>query len=161
MKPIINWKVRVYDEMNVYELYEMLKLRSEVFVVEQNCVYQDLDGLDSRCIHIFGWSNDGRLAAYARILPEGVDAYEVKDAAAGRHGGIGRVVVSPAFRGIGHDLMAKTLEVYDDLVGSNIPCIIHAQAHLKHFYETHGFVQTSEIYLIDGIDHIEMTRPGL
>lgn len=159
MKPNpIKWQVYKFDQLTISELYEMLRLRAEVFVVEQNCPYQDVDGIDQQCFHVLGWADDGRLAAYARILPVGIDAYESNCDKFFRHGGIGRVVVSPTFRGIGHELMDKTLEAYEKVIGKDIPCIIHAQAHLKRFYESHGFRQTSEICLIDNIEHIEMTK---
>ncbi len=154
----MDWKVVHYDALSKQELYEILRLRAEVFVVEQTCPYQDLDGLDCRCHHLMGYAEDGELVAYARILPEGVDPYELVGEGDEHHGGIGRVVVAKAYRGIGHELMNRAVDAYDRLVGSDVPCIIHAQAHLKHFYESHGFRQSSDVCLIDGIDHIEMTR---
>lgn len=154
---MIDWKIRHYSELSKDELYEILRLRAEVFVVEQTCPYQDLDGLDDQCHHIMGWKED-RLIAYARVLPEGVDPYELVGEGDGHHGGIGRVVVATAHRGIGHELMDRAIEAYISIVGKDVPCIIHAQAHLKHFYEAHGFRQSSGICIIDGIDHIEMTR---
>lgn len=153
---MIEWKICRYDELSIDELYEILRLRSEVFVVEQNCVYQDMDGLDCKCYHVMGW-RDNELIAYARILPEGVDPYKLVGEGNEHHGGIGRVIVAPAHRGIGHELMTKTIEAYNQVIGEDIPCIIHAQAHLKRFYESHGFRQSSGICIIDGIDHIEMT----
>ncbi len=154
---MINWKVTHYTSLTTDELYEILRLRAEVFVVEQTCPYQDLDGLDNRCYHIMGWI-ENELVAYARVLPLGVDPYELVGEGDERHGGIGRVVVAKAHRGIGHELMNRAVDAYNELVGADIPCIIHAQAHLKRFYESHGFTQSSGICLIDGIDHIEMTR---
>ncbi len=154
---MINWKALHYDELSSDELYEILRLRAEVFVVEQNCPYQDLDGLDNQCFHVMGWMED-ELAAYARVLPKGCDPYELIGDGDEHHGGIGRVVVAQKHRGIGHELMEKAIEAYNNIVGRNVPCIIHAQAHLKHFYESHGFRQSSNICIIDGIDHIEMTR---
>ncbi|MBR2630384.1 MAG: GNAT family N-acetyltransferase [Bacteroidaceae bacterium] len=154
----LNWEVRHYSELGTHELYEILRLRAEVFVVEQNCPYQDLDGLDCACYHVLGWHGDNReLAAYARILPKGVDPYELVGEGDENHGGIGRVVVAPRHRGIGHELMNHAIDAYREKVGIDIPCIIHAQAHLKSFYESHGFKQSSGLCVIDGIDHIEMT----
>ena len=159
MKDIdIRWQTATFDELNLRELYEILRLRADVFVVEQECPYQDVDGMDEYCLHVLGWNADGRLVAYARILPVGVDAYELIGEGDSRHGAIGRVVVARDSRGIGHQLMDKSIEAYAEFVGADIPCIIHAQAHLKRFYESHGFRQTSGICVIDGIDHIEMTR---
>ncbi len=157
MKKTIHWTVAHYDELNVSTLYDILRLRAEVFVVEQTCPYQDLDGLDRYCHHVMGRIDDGSLVAYARILPEGVDPYELVGEGDAHHGGIGRVVVAQAHRGIGHELMNISIEAYNRIVGPDIPCIIHAQAHLKHFYEAHGFRQSSDICIIDNIDHIEMT----
>ncbi len=154
---MIDWKICHYNELSTDELYEILQLRAEVFVVEQTCPYQDLDGLDRECHHVMG-RIENKLVAYARVLPEGVDPYELVGEGDEHHGGIGRVVVSAAHRGIGHELMDKSIETYNRIVGENTPCIIHAQAHLKHFYESHGFRQSSGITIIDGIDHIEMTR---
>ncbi len=154
---MINWKVLHYDELSLDELYEILRLRAEVFVVEQTCPYLDLDGLDNQCFHVMGWEED-ELVAYARVLPVGCDPYELIGEGDEHHGGIGRVVVAKAHRGIGHELMNRAVEAYNQIVGADTPCIIHAQAHLKLFYESHGFRQSSEHYPIDGIDHIEMTR---
>lgn len=160
MKPTIDnpmeWKLKEFGQLNTEELYEILKLRAEVFVVEQNCVYQDLDGADKKCYHLSGWINGNTLAAYARILPAGTDTYDKKENR--YHGSLGRVVVAPEFRGIGHQLVEKALKAYDETIGKDVPCIIHAQAHLKSFYESHGFRQSGEICLIDGIKHMEMTR---
>ncbi len=155
---MIDWRTVAYENLSLSELYDILRLRAEVFVVEQNCPYQDLDGLDSKCHHVLGRLENGRLVAYARILPEGVDPYELIGEGDEHHGGIGRVVVAKAYRGIGHELMEKAIEAYEETVGAEVPCIIHAQAHLKHFYEFHGFRQTSDFCTIDGIPHIEMTR---
>ncbi len=158
MNEKIKWQIVSYEALKINELYEILRLRAEVFVVEQNCPYQDLDGLDNKCHHVLGWNSTGRLIAYARILPLGVDPYELVGEGSSYHGSIGRVVVAKSYRGIGHKLMDKAIEAYTQIVGADIPCIIHAQAHLKHFYESHGFKQTSDFCIIDGIDHIEMTR---
>ncbi len=155
---MLTWQVLPHHELTPDALYEILRLRAEVFVVEQNCLYQDLDGLDNRCHHVMGFLNETELVAYARILPEGVDPYELVGEGDAHHGGIGRVVVAKSRRGVGHELMERAVEAYNQIVGPEVPCIIHAQAHLKHFYEAHGFRQTSGLCLIDGIDHIEMTR---
>ncbi|MCF0168452.1 MAG: GNAT family N-acetyltransferase [Bacteroidales bacterium] len=155
----IYWKSYRFSELSLDDLYDMLRLRAEVFVVEQEVAYQDLDTLDRECHHVLGRTEQGRLVAYARVMPEGVDAYELIGEGDSHHGSIGRVVVAQDSRGIGHQLMDKAIEVYNREIG-NLPCIIHAQAHLKHFYEAHGFRKTSGICIIDGIDHIEMTREG-
>ncbi len=156
---MIIWRTLHYDALSADEIYEILRLRAEVFVVEQNIAYIDPDGLDRYCHHVMGWAENGQLAAYARVIPEGVDPYDLQGEGDECHGSIGRVVVSPAHRGIGHELVERAIEAYGQAVGDDVPCIIHAQAHLQHFYESHGFRQTSGHYPIDGIPHIEMTRP--
>lgn len=154
----INWELYKFSDFTTNILYKVLRLRAEVFVVEQNCPYQDLDGLDDLCFHLLGWSANGDLAAYARIFPVGT--YDLEDEESASCGGMGRVIVAANYRGMGHQLIDKALDAYDEVVGKQFPCVIHAQAHLKHFYESHGFEQTSEVYLLDGIEHIEMRRKG-
>ncbi len=147
----LTWKYSSFSELSSIELYAILQLRNEVFVVEQNCVYQDADDKDPASFHLAGW--DGRkLVAYCRIVPPGISFLEAS---------IGRVVTSPAYRntGKGRELMtlaiAKTLEQY------NCPkIIIGAQLYLKSFYESLGFVQISDTYLEDNIPHIEMRYPA-
>lgn len=143
----IHWHCKAFKKLTADELYEIIKLRNEVFVVEQNCVFQDADNKDQQCLHFMGWiEND--LAAYTRLAPPG---YIYQEAA------IGRVVISPAFRkkGIGYTLMQKSIEECRKLFGSTI-IKIGAQYHLKNFYGSLGFKQVSDIYLEDGIEHIYM-----
>lgn len=154
----IKWQTKSFDELTIFELYELLKLRAEVFIMEQQILYQDLDDLDKRCFHLLGWSDDGNLAAYARLIPVGVSPYKLVGMGDPVHGSMGRVLVSPAYRGIGHELVREALAAYDKCIGKEVTCIIHAQAHLQKFYESHGFKQTSRVYQIENIDHIEMTR---
>ena len=144
---MIIWKCKPFRDLSVFELYSILRLRSDVFVVEQNCVFLDMDDNDQHCDHLCGWSGDIPVA-YVRLVPPGV-AYDEPS--------IGRVVTAKAFRksGIGRTLMEKAIEHCIKLFGrTNIK--IGAQLYLKKFYESLGFVQTSEIYLEDGIEHIEM-----
>jgi ElaA protein len=150
MQSAITWTIKPFNSLTQEELYALLRLRSEVFVVEQNCVYLDLDGKDKYCHHLMGWK-DGELIAYTRLVPPGV-SYEFPS--------IGRVVTSPHARreGLGRLLMEKSIEQVHLLYGIT-PIRIGAQLYLKSFYSSLGFVQTSEIYLEDGIDHIEMTMP--
>ncbi|MBI1780187.1 MAG: GNAT family N-acetyltransferase [Sphingobacteriales bacterium] len=145
-----NWVLKKFDELTPHELYAILQLRNEVFVVEQNCVFQDADDKDQHCWHYMGW-RDNYLAAYIRIVPPGV-AYEYPS--------IGRVVSSPKARGsgIGRELMANGITVTHQLFGEG-PIKIGAQLYLKKFYELLGFEQVGEIYDEDGIDHIYMIRP--
>ena len=141
--------------MNAAELYRVLQLRAEVFVVEQACVFQDMDGLDPACMHLLGEAPDDaegkRLLAYARLLPAGLGFAEVS---------IGRVATAPATRGsgLGHALMRESITQVQDLWGKE-SIRIGAQAHLQAFYAQHGFEPASDFYIEDGIDHIEMLRP--
>jgi ElaA protein len=143
----MNWSCKKFDELMSFELYAIMQLRNEVFVVEQNCVYQDADNKDQFCYHLMGWDED-TLIAYTRILPAGISYVESS---------IGRVVVLPSARksGSGKILMQKSMEALFSLFG-NIPIKIGAQLYLKKFYESLGFQQTSDIYVEDGISHIEM-----
>jgi ElaA protein len=144
------WTLKKFDQLTALELYAVLRLRSEVFVVEQNCVFQDMDNKDQKCYHLLGWKGD-LLAAYTRLVPAGVSYPE--------HPSIGRVVTSPSVRGTGAGklLMEKSIPETVSLFG-NTPIRIGAQLYLKKFYESLGFIQTGDIYDEDGIDHIEMTR---
>jgi ElaA protein len=144
----LNWTYKPFVDLTAAELYAILQLRNEVFVVEQNCVYQDADNKDQPAYHLCGW--DGNvLAAHCRILPRGI-SYE-------EHPSIGRVVTSPRYRrgGYGRQLMQlallKTRQQFNDPV-----IIIGAQLYLKAFYESLGFLQTGETYMEDGIPHITM-----
>jgi len=145
----LQFKIKRFNELSTQELYELLQVRSEVFVVEQNCVYQDIDGKDQKAIHVLGYyQND--LAAYCRLF----DAGDYFDEAS-----IGRVIVSPKHRDkkLGHDLMKTAIEAVEkEFKTSHIT--ISAQLYLQKFYEGHGFNQTSEMYLEDDIPHIEMKR---
>lgn len=144
----LNWKCKTFNELTPHELYAILQLRSEVFVVEQNCVYQDMDNKDLHSYHLCGWSDDDTLFVYTRLLPAGISYDEAS---------IGRVVTSPKTRGTGagKELMKKSIQQLHELWGVQ-PIKIGAQAYLQKFYESLGFVQTSELYLEDGIPHMEM-----
>jgi ElaA protein len=148
----IIWKCKAFDELSVHELYVILQLRTEVFVVEQNCVFQDMDGKDQGSYHICGWLN-GRLVAYTRLVPAGVS---YKEAA------IGRVITAPSARrtGAGKEAMQYSIKKLYELWGKQ-PIKLSAQLYLKNFYESFGFAQTSDIYIEDGIPHIEMLFPLL
>lgn len=141
--------LKTFHELSVNELYDLLRLRSEVFVVEQNCVFLDLDDKDQKCFHFLLYQ-ENELVAYTRIVPAGISYEEVA---------IGRVVSSPAFRGkgLGRKVMELTLEACYQLFGS---CDIRlgAQTYALGFYESLGFKSDGEIYDEDGIEHIEMVR---
>ncbi|SHI40700.1 GNAT family N-acetyltransferase [Flavobacterium terrae] len=143
----IEFKIKPFEALSTQELYEVLKLRIEVFVVEQNCIYQDIDGKDSKAIHVLGYYN-GDLAAYCRIFDAG---YYFDEAS------IGRVIVSPKYRDkkFGHDLMKVGIQAVEDNFNKK-QITISAQMYLQKFYESHGFVKTSEMYLEDDIPHIQM-----
>jgi ElaA protein len=147
----IRWMLKTFRELTNDELYAALRLRTEVFVVEQQCIFQDMDNKDQPCHHLLGWQ-DGQLAACTRIVPPGL-SYD-------NYPSIGRVVTSPTARGqgVGRILMEESIRVTEQLYGKQ-PIRIGAQLYLKKFYESFGFEQTSEVYDEDGIDHIEMTRP--
>ena len=144
---MINWVCKHFRELTTEELYQVLRLRSEVFVVEQNCVFLDMDNKDFACHHLMGWSGD-RLVGYSRIVPPGISYVE---------SAIGRIVSSPAARGsgVGRELLTQSIRTLYQLHGKR-DIRIGAQYYLKEFYASYGFVQTGEIYSEDGIDHIEM-----
>jgi ElaA protein len=146
---LINWELKRFDELTVHELYAILQLRIEVFVVEQNCPFQDADDKDQGSHHLMGWS-DNKLVAYTRLVPP---AYIYEQAS------IGRVVTSPAVRryGVGRKLMQESIDRTIQLFGDG-PIKIGAQFYLKQFYESFGFEQVSDIYLEDGIEHIYMIK---
>ncbi len=143
--PELGWRDCSWADLSTAELYAIMHLRQLVFVIEQKCLYQDLDGLDSLARHIWAEMPSG-IAAYLRILPAGVKYREVA---------IGRVVVHPNRRGtgLGRELMRRGLAA----VG-NVPVRISAQAHLERFYSELGFQRASEPYDEDGIPHVEMVR---
>ncbi len=140
-----------FDELSPHELYAILKLRSEVFVVEQHCVFLDADDKDQYCHHVM-CMNDHKLLAYARIMPPGISYAETS---------IGRIVSSPSERGsgAGKKVVAESIVLAQSLYGKG-SIKIGAQLYLKKFYESFGFIQSSDIYLEDGIEHIEMLLAG-
>lgn len=144
----ISWDLKFFDELSASELYKIMQLRAEVFIVEQNCPYQDADGKDLKSFHLMGYNESNDLVVYSRILPQNISYPEVS---------IGRVVSSPKVRGTGagKQLMDSSLNAIKQKFG-NVPVKIGAQSYLKKFYESFGFVQTSEEYLEDGIPHMEM-----
>jgi ElaA protein len=154
---MISWICKKFDDLSPYELYAILQLRNEVFVVEQNCVYQDADNKDKHSFHLMGWSKglppeqNEKLVGYTRIVPPGI-AYALPS--------IGRVVTSPSVRrtGIGKELMQKSIEETYRLFGK-VSIQIGAQLYLKKFYSSLGFMQSGNPYPEDGIEHIPMILP--
>ena len=149
-EPQLNWRFLRFAELSVQQLHDVLALRSAVFVVEQSCVFQDIDGLDPQALHVCGEGQQGQLQASARCFPPGVVYAEAS---------IGRVVTAPAARGsgLGHQLMQQALACVQAHWGQ-VPIRIGAQSHLEAFYGSHGFVTDSEPYLEDGIWHVQMLR---
>ena len=143
----IKWKIKRFEALSTIELYKTLQLRSKVFVVEQNCVYQDVDGKDEKALHLIGES-EGNLVAYARLFKSG-DYFETA--------AIGRVVIDPDYRANkwGHQMMHHAIAGINSYFGET-KITISAQLYLQHFYESHGFVKTSDVYLEDNLPHIEM-----
>jgi ElaA protein len=144
----MDWLVVDYKGLTMEEFYEALALRVEVFVVEQDCVYQELDGKDKKAFHLLGKDTDGTIQAVARILPPDVSYAEPS---------IGRVAVRKRSRGkkTGHEMMSLCINfMKDKWPGQDIR--ISAQTYLQKYYETHGFVDTGKAYLEDGIPHLEM-----
>lgn len=148
----IQWKIKPFKDLSPNELYDILKLRSEIFVVEQNCVYLDIDGKDKIALHLFG-EFEGKIVAYTRLFSAGISFDNAS---------IGRVVVDSNYRSknFGHDLIRESISKIKNHFGE-IKITIGAQLYLKKFYESHGFIQTSEMYLEDNIPHIEMKRDNL
>lgn len=145
----LHWILKRFDELTPYQLYAILQLRNEVFVVEQNCVFQDADDKDQSSWHLMGF-DENKLVAYTRLVPPGV-AYEEPS--------IGRVVTSPLVRrfGAGRQLMQQSIDSVYNLFG-HAPIKIGAQLYLKKFYESFGFEQAGEEYLEDNIPHIYMIK---
>ena len=141
--------VKNFGELSTTELYQILRLRSEVFVVEQDCVYQDVDNKDQKALHIVGFKN-GEVVAYTRIFKPG-DYFE--------HASIGRVVVAMDQRkyGFGKDIMKASISVVEERFPET-PIEISAQSYLIKFYSGLGFVPFSEEYLEDGIPHTRMLK---
>jgi ElaA protein len=146
---MLRWQWCSLAELKPAELYAVLAMRSRVFVVEQQCAYQDADGHDLAARHLIAWTAD-RVAAYLRVLEPG-SRYDERS--------VGRVLTAPELRGtgLGRLLMARALEALDDQLPGQ-PIRLGAQAHLERFYGSFGFVVVSDVYLEDGIPHIEMRR---
>lgn len=142
-------KILTFEDLDTRQLYQLLQLRSEVFVLEQNCVYQDIDGKDQKALHVLGFENE-KLVAYTRIFPPGV---YFKEAA------IGRVVVKEGHRkrNFGHQILKASIKAVKTHFQTE-EIKLSAQTYLTAFYESHGFKQIGEGYLEDGIPHIAMLK---
>jgi len=146
---MLNILVKTFGELNTTELYDLLELRSEIFVVEQNCAYQDLDGKDQKALHVIGTKNN-KIVAYTRIFKAG-DYLE--------QACIGRVVVKDGERkhGYGLDIMKATIKAIEEQLRETT-IALSAQTYLKRFYNSLGFQETGKEYLEDGIPHVMMVR---
>lgn len=145
------WRAQRFDELSIEQLYAILAARAAVFVVEQDCPYQDLDGMDACGIHLTAWSADGTVAAYARVLPPGKRFSEPS---------IGRVLTARQARrtGLGRELMRRSITLAESAYPGQA-LRISAQQYLEGFYRGLGFVTVGEPYPEDGIPHLEMFRP--
>lgn len=143
------FSLKSFEELNPAELYNIMRLRNEVFIVEQKCIYQDADNKDQKSFHLMVF-DQGKLAAYARLLPPGVSYEEIS---------IGRVLASPEARGkgLGKLLMLYSIQSCHHLFGPQT-IKISAQVYAKSFYKSFNFVESGEIYDEDGIPHIAMIR---
>ena len=141
--------IKTFQELTTTELYDLLQLRSEVFVVEQDCVYQDVDGKDDKALHVLGYKNSV-LIGYSRLFKAGNYFPEAS---------IGRVIIKASERkfGYGHVLIQKSIEVIETQFKTK-EIHISAQTYLKKFYESHGFIKVGEGYLEDDIPHIKMVK---
>jgi ElaA protein len=137
---------KTFNELTTDELYELLRVRSEVFVVEQNCVYQDLDGDDQPSIHLWLTVGD-KTVAVARVCPAGTHMQQVS---------IGRVITTERGKGYGKQIMLHAIDAAIEHFGATV-IDIEAQEYAKGFYETVGFKQSSEPFMLDNIPHIKMT----
>lgn len=144
----LEWRWKFFTELTVAEVYDMLAARNEVFVVEQNCVYGDVDGLDKGAWHLFAYAPNGELAGYLRVLLPDETDQDVR---------IGRVLTTAGFRGIGlGSVMLERVRACIAAQWPDIPISLHAQAHLQAFYGAFGFAPSSEIHVEDGIPHVWM-----
>jgi ElaA protein len=143
----LQFKTKPFNELSTKELYDLLKLRCDVFIVEQNCVYPDIDGKDQKAVHVLGYYND-ELVAYSRLFDAG---HYFENAS------LGRVIVAQKYRDRkwGNNLMIEAITAIKKYYNKT-QITISAQLYLQKFYESHGFKATSESYLEDDIPHIEM-----
>jgi len=146
---MIQWICKSFDELSKKELYSILALRQEIFILEQYCPYLDADGKDIKCYHLIGIDKNNNLLAYSRLIPKGLSYPNATS--------IGRIISSNAARGsgFGRALVEMSIKEIKRLFGES-PIRIGAQCYLKGFYEKFGFQVDSPIYLEDGIPHQEM-----
>jgi ElaA protein len=143
----LNWQTKTFDDLSNHALYAVLKLRLDVFSIEQQCIYQDLDNRDQEALHMLGWQGE-ELVAYQRLLPPGLDYPESS---------IGRIVINMEARGhnLGKEMVQRGMDfALGTWPGNDIR--INAQAYLRKFYMNLGFEPLTEEYIYDGIPHLEM-----
>ncbi|MEM1216923.1 MAG: GNAT family N-acetyltransferase [Bacteroidota bacterium] len=147
----VTYRCCAYADLSKEELYALLALRQEVFIVEQHCPYLDADGKDQIAHHLLGFAPDGRLATYARLLPKGASYDD--------YASVGRVITAPFARGqrLGRVLMETAVQELYNCYGQQ-PIKLSAQAHLQTYYRSVGFEPSGAIYLEDGIPHVAMVR---
>ena len=145
----VTWQWYAFDQFTTKQLYAVLAARQAIFIVEQDCAYQDLDGLDADAQHLVAWSGE-EVAGYLRLLAPGARFGEPS---------LGRIITTPIARGtgLGRELVAKGIERAGEMYPAQ-PIRISAQAHLSKFYGSFGFVVASEQYLEDDIPHVDMLR---
>ena len=146
---MVNFTTKPFHKLTTSELYDLLQLRSEIFVVEQNCVYQDIDGKDKKALHVLGYKKN-KLVAYTRIFRPGDYFTEAS---------LGRVAVLKQERsfGYGHEILKEAVQKIQSEFNTLV-IKISAQTYLKFFYESHGFKKIGSEYLEDGIPHIAMIK---
>lgn len=145
----LTWNLKWFEELSPAELYELLQVRSEVFVIEQQCIYPDMDNKDKKCLHLMGRNaENGTLVAYSRIVPPGISYTEPS---------IGRVLTAPSVRSLsyGKELLEQSIAATRKMYPQQ-SIRIGAQTYLIRFYHSFGFQEVGEVYDEDGIDHIEM-----
>ncbi|MFZ1332704.1 MAG: GNAT family N-acetyltransferase [Flavobacteriales bacterium] len=145
----IKWSIKPFATLSLTELHDSLRLREDVFVVEQKCIYNEIDGQDPNAIHILGHNDNAELVACSRILPAGSDGYP--------H--VGRIVVRASERGAGlaSEMMNIALRTLREMYGTDRSALA-AQTYLESFYGRFGYIRNSEDYLWDGIMHVDMIR---
>jgi len=146
----ITWNTRAFKDLSVDEYFEILHLRIEIFVVEQDCPYQEVDEKDRQSFHLFGRTENDKIIAVTRILPHGISYNEIS---------VGRVALKKEYRGkrIADQLMEESFKFIKNEFGEQ-PIRISAQQYLLNYYRKHGFKQVGEMYLEDNIPHLEMLK---
>jgi ElaA protein len=144
----ITWETKSFKDLTIDEFFEIIHLRTAIFVVEQNCPYQEVDEKDRKSFHIYGTTEKGEMVAVSRIVPKGISYDEIS---------IGRVALKKEYRGMGiaDEMMIESLKFIESHLGKQ-SIRISAQQYLLNYYNKHGFKQVGEMYLEDNIPHIEM-----